>query len=639
MKMSCKALLSFCHPFILFPLTRLTACFELRSTNHELPTTNHCGIQQLKYGIIVKSKWGDSRVIKRFFEYYRPHWKLLVVDIISVLFFSVLSLVLPVILQKLIDDIIPRRDLRGIVVVSLVLAVLFLLKAVFRFGQAYYGHMMAQKLERDMRRDFFYHLQKLSFAFFDDRKTGDIMSRVTNDISKVNEMSNHAPEDIFSSILMIGGSFAFLVSLNIKLTLITFLPVPVLFWFTVSYGSKMFDGFRRVNRAVAEINHRLENTIAGIRVVQSFTRENYERERFDRDNEYFYTSYAGVIKYLGIFMSTTIFIEDVTILLVIASGGYFVYTGELTVGELVAFLFYVKIFVEPVVRLARLNEQIQKALAGLERYYEFMDTRPDIKDRPGAVSLKKVKGDVEFRNVFFSYNKDQTILKDFDLTVRAGDTIALVGPSGVGKSTLCSLIPRFYDVQGGAILIDGIDIRDVKLKSLREKVGIVQQDVFLFTGTVRENIAYGKPDATDEEIIEAAKNANAHDFIMQLPHGYDTNVGEKGVKLSGGQKQRISIARVFLKNPPILILDEATSSLDNESERIIQESLERLSRNRTTFVIAHRLSTIQHAREIIVMSERGIEEKGSHEELLAEGGLYSRLYNAQFDGRIPDDAR
>lgn len=578
-------------------------------------------------------------MIKRFFEYYRPHWKLLVVDIISVLFFSVLSLVLPVILQKLIDDIIPRRDLRGIVVVSLVLAVLFLLKAVFRFGQAYYGHMMAQKLERDMRRDFFYHLQKLSFAFFDDRKTGDIMSRVTNDISKVNEMSNHAPEDIFSSILMIGGSFAFLVSLNIKLTLITFLPVPVLFWFTVSYGSKMFDGFRRVNRAVAEINHRLENTIAGIRVVQSFTRENYERERFDRDNEYFYTSYAGVIKYLGIFMSTTIFIEDVTILLVIASGGYFVYTGELTVGELVAFLFYVKIFVEPVVRLARLNEQIQKALAGLERYYEFMDTRPDIKDRPGAVSLKKVKGDVEFRNVFFSYNKDQTILKDFDLTVRAGDTIALVGPSGVGKSTLCSLIPRFYDVQGGAILIDGIDIRDVKLKSLREKVGIVQQDVFLFTGTVRENIAYGKPDATDEEIIEAAKNANAHDFIMQLPHGYDTNVGEKGVKLSGGQKQRISIARVFLKNPPILILDEATSSLDNESERIIQESLERLSRNRTTFVIAHRLSTIQHAREIIVMSERGIEEKGSHEELLAEGGLYSRLYNAQFDGRIPDDAR
>lgn len=447
--------------------------------------------------------------------------------------FSALSLILPVILQRLIDDIIPQRDLRGIMLVSAVLSLLFALKAVFRFGQSYYGHILAQKLERDMRREFFYHLQKLSFAFFDDRKTGDIMSRVTNDISKVNDMSNHAPEDIFSSVLMIGGSFIFLVSLNLKLALITFLPVPVLFWFSIKFGARMFSGFRRVNRAVAEINHRLENTIAGIRVVQSFTREGYEKERFDKDNDYYYESYAGVLKYLAAFMSATIFAEDFTILLVIAS--------------------------------------------------------------------------------------------------------ALVGPSGVGKSTLCSLIPRFYDVQEGAILVDGMDVRDIRLKSLREKVGIVQQDVFLFTGTVRENIAYGRPGASDEEIIEAAKDANAHDFIMQLPNGYDTNVGEKGVKLSGGQKQRISIARVFLKNPPILILDEATSSLDNESERIIQDSLERLSKNRTTFVIAHRLSTIQHAREIIVMSEKGIEEKGSHEALLAKGGLYSRLYNAQFDGLMPEN--
>ncbi|NLO26160.1 MAG: ABC transporter ATP-binding protein [Clostridiales bacterium] len=575
-------------------------------------------------------------MIKRFINYYRPHWLLLAVDLVSVLVFSVLSLALPIIISVLIDDIIPAKDLQGIKNLSLLLVIMFLFKALFRFGQAYYGHLLAHRIERDMRRDFFYHLQKLSFGFFDDRKTGDIMSRVTNDISKVNEMTNHAPEDIFSSFLMIAGSFIFLFAINVKLTLITFLPVPLLFWFSFKYGARMFRGFRRVNRAMAEINHRLENTIAGIRVVQSFTMEDYEKDRFDRDNEHYYEASAGVMKHLGIFLSTTIFIEDMALLLVIASGGYFVYCGRISVGELVAFMFYVKIFVEPIIRLARLNEQIQRALAGLERFYEFLDVRPDIKDSPGAVSPGRVRGDVEFRNVTFSYNEDEEVLKDFDLKVAAGDIIALVGPSGVGKSTLCSLIPRFYDVKEGAILVDGRDIRKLKLRELRENIGIVQQDVFLFTGTVRENIAYGRPDASEEEIIEAAKSANAHRFIMQLPDGYDTGVGEKGVKLSGGQKQRISIARVFLKNPPILILDEATSSLDNESERIIQESLERLAKNRTTFVIAHRLSTIQHAREIIVMSERGIEEKGNHQELLLHGGLYARLYNAQFDGRLPE---
>jgi ATP-binding cassette subfamily B protein len=575
-------------------------------------------------------------MIKRFINYYRPHWLLLAVDLVSVLVFSVLSLALPIIISVLIDDIIPAKDLQGIKNLSLLLVIMFLFKALFRFGQAYYGHLLAHRIERDMRRDFFYHLQKLSFGFFDDRKTGDIMSRVTNDISKVNEMTNHAPEDIFSSFLMIAGSFIFLFTINVKLTLITFLPVPLLFWFSFKYGARMFRGFRRVNRAIAEINHRLENTIAGIRVVQSFTMEDYEKDRFDRDNEHYYEASAGVMKHLGIFLSTTIFIEDMALLLVIASGGYFVYCGRISVGELVAFMFYVKIFVEPIIRLARLNEQIQRALAGLERFYEFLDVRPDIKDSPGAVSPGRVRGDVEFRNVTFSYNEDEEVLKDFDLKVAAGDIIALVGPSGVGKSTLCSLIPRFYDVKEGAILVDGRDIRKLKLRELRENIGIVQQDVFLFTGTVRENIAYGRPDASEEEIIEAAKSANAHRFIMQLPDGYDTGVGEKGVKLSGGQKQRISIARVFLKNPPILILDEATSSLDNESERIIQESLERLAKNRTTFVIAHRLSTIQHAREIIVMSERGIEEKGNHQELLLHGGLYARLYNAQFDGRLPE---
>lgn len=578
-------------------------------------------------------------MIKRFFKYYEPHRGLLAVDLLSVLCFSILALLLPVMIQRLIDVVIPQRDLKGIMVMSLFLAVMFILKAIFRFGQAYYGHIMSQKIEKDMRRDYFYHLQKLSFGFFDDRKTGDIMSRVTNDISKVNEMANHAPEDIFTSILMIGGSFIFLITINVRLTFITFIPVPILFWLSLKFGAKMFKGFRRVNRAIAEINNRLENTIAGIRVVQSFTMESYERQRFDKDNEYFYTSYARVVKYLGIFVSATIFAEDITLLLVIASGGYFIYTGTLTVGELVAFMFYVKLFIEPVIRLARLNEQIQKALAGMERFYELMDTRPDIEDSQGAKELKNIKGEVEFKDVSFSYNGDVSVLNNLNLEVKAGETIALVGPSGVGKSTLCSLIPRFYDVEKGEILVDGMDIRDVKLKSLREKVGIVQQDVFLFTGTVKENIWYGNPHAADREIVEAAKKANAHEFIMQLPYGYDTNVGEKGVKLSGGQKQRISIARVFLKSPPILILDEATSSLDNESERIIQASLEELARDRTTFVIAHRLSTIQHAKEILVMSGRGIEEKGNHQELLKKGGLYSRLYSAQFDGRIPDDIK
>ncbi len=575
-------------------------------------------------------------MIRRFIRYYRPHWPLMVIDLFSVLVFSTLALALPILIRMLIDDIIPAKDLQGLLNLTVILTVMFVLKSLFRFGQAYCGHVLSHRIERDMRRDFFYHMQKLSFGFFDDRKTGDIMSRVTNDISKVNEMTNHAPEDIFSSFLMIAGSFLFLITINLKLTLITFLPVPILFLFSVKFGAKMFNGYRRVNRAMAEVNHRLENTIAGIRVVQSFTMEEYEKDRFDRDNEYYFASSARVMKYLGIFLSVTVFMEDITMLLVIASGGYFVYTGVLTVGELVAFLLYVKIFVEPIIRLARLNEHIQRALSGLERYYEFIDTRPDIKDKAGAVSLERVKGEIEFKGVNFSYNRDTTVLKDFSLGVEAGDIIALVGPSGVGKSTLCSLIPRFYDIEEGAILVDGIDIRNIKLKHLRENIGIVQQDVFLFTGSVRENIAYGRPDAAHEEIVQAAKNANAHEFIMQLPNGYDTGVGEKGVKLSGGQKQRISIARVFLKNPPILILDEATSSLDNTSERIIQESLERLAKNRTTFVIAHRLSTIQHAREIIVMSEGGIEEKGNHKELLQKGGLYSRLYNAQFDGRLPE---
>lgn len=569
-------------------------------------------------------------MVRRFYQYYRPHALILWVDITSVFFYSLLSLILPLLLRQIIDEIIPQQDLSALYRLSGFIALLFLVKFIFRFLQDYYGHILAQLIERDMRAQLFSHFQRLSFTFFDHRKVGDLMSRMTNDISRVNAMANHAPEDIFTSVLMIIGAFVVLVSIDPLLSLLTFLSVPLMFFFTHFFGKRMFKGFRQVNRKIADINHRVENTLSGIRVVKSFVRENYELQRFDEKNQSYYSANARVIKDLGIFLAGISLIKDVAQLIVIFFGGYFVYLQRVSVGDLVAFLFYVTIFLEPIQRLARVNEMVQLGFSGLERFFQILDTQPDIQDRRWAVELKDPRGELVFSEVSFSYDNKNKVLRDISLTIKPGETLALVGPSGVGKTTLCSLIPRFYEVEAGRITIDGQDIRDITIKSLRRNIGIVQQDVFLFAGQVWENIAYGRPDATLAEMKEAARMAHAHQFIEHLPQGYDTEIGERGVKLSGGQKQRLSLARIFLKDPPILILDEATSSLDSENERLIQESLAHLLLGRTTIIIAHRLSTIEKAHRIVLLSEEGIEEMGSHEELLKMGGHYAALYRAQF---------
>ncbi len=569
-------------------------------------------------------------MVRRFFNYYRPHFFYLGIDIVAVVFYSGLSLVLPLLIRELIDEVIPARDPSLLLRLSILVTLLCLFKFVFRFLQDYFGHLLSQLIERDLRADLFRHFQKLSFAFYDRRKVGELMSRMTNDISRVNAMANHAPEDLFTSVLMVLGSFVVLFTIDPLLALLTFTSVPIMFFFAVFFGKRMFKGFREVNKKIAVINHRVENTLSGIRVVKSFVRERYEIDRFQHDNQSYYQANARVILDLGIFLSGTSLIRDLAQLIVISSGGYFVYLNRVSVGDLVAFLFYVNIFLEPIQRLARVNEMVQLGFAGLERFFQILDTEPDIEDNPEALELVAPEGRIGFEELTFSYDRQTKVFRDLSLQVEAGETVALVGPSGVGKTTLCSLVPRFYDPDQGKVTIDGRDIRDFTIRSLRRNIGLVQQDVFLFSGTVQENISYGKPEASKEEIEEAARRAHAHGFIMELSEGYQTEIGERGVKLSGGQKQRLSLARIFLKDPPILILDEATSSLDAENEQYIQNSLEVLSRDRTTLIIAHRLSTIREADRIVVLDEEGIEAIGTHCQLLEEGGLYSSLYRSQF---------
>jgi ATP-binding cassette subfamily B protein len=464
------------------------------------------------------------------------------------------------------------------------------------------------------------------------------MSRMINDLNQVAELAHHGPEDIFISLVMLFGSFFILLGVQWRLAVIVYLSVPFLFWFTIVKRRSMANAFKDVRVKIADVNADLENSISGIRVVQSFTSEEHEMDKFNRGNEKFKNSRVRAYKKMAEFATGINFLSGILNAAVIGFGSYFVYTEIMDLADLTAFLLYINLVMIPIRRLTNFAQQFEEAMAGFGRFSEIMEQQPDITDRPGAIELKRVKGEVEFRNVTFSYNKREKVLNNINIEIKNGQTLALVGPSGGGKTTLCHLIPRFYEVDEGAILIDGIDIRDVKVKSLRENIGLVQQDVFIFSGSIRDNIMYGKVDATDEEIMEAAKRANIHDFIETLENGYDTYVGEKGVKLSGGQKQRISIARVFLKNPPILILDEATSSLDNETEIKIQTALDELAKGRTTIVIAHRLSTIKNADEIVVLTENGIEERGSHEELLKAGKLYADLYNAQFRGYIPDMA-
>lgn len=576
-------------------------------------------------------------MVRRFISYYKKHKVLFTIDMICAFLVATLDLVFPMLTKQVLDEGIPNKDIKMIVTFAIVLIVLYSIKLVANYVIAYWGHVMGVRMQYDMRKDIFSHLQTLSFSYFDNNKTGQLMSRIVNDLMEISELAHHGPEDLFISIIMLLGSFILLCKINVKLTLIIFAFIPLIAWFAMAKRVKMSKSFDNVRVKIAEVNGRLENSISGIRVAKAFTNEEYEMEKFDEDNVKYKKARSYAYKYMAEFISGMTFMVDILNVVVIGFGGYFAYKEYITPSELVVYLMYISYFMQPIKRLASFIEQYQSGMSGFKRFVEIMDTKPDIKECENAIDLDTLRGDIEFKNVNFKYSTGKDILKDLNLTINDGETVALVGPSGGGKTTICHLIPRFYELNKGSIKIDGKNIKDLKLKSLRQNIGIVQQEVFLFTGTVKENILYGNPMASDEDIVKAAKEANIHEYIESLPDGYDTFIGERGIKLSGGQKQRISIARIFLKNPPILILDEATSALDNTTEIMIQNSLEKLSEGRTSIVVAHRLSTIKNADRIIVITNNGILEQGSHEELLENKGAYYKLYNAQFNGIIPEN--
>lgn len=544
------------------------------------------------------------------------------------------TLVIPLIIRYITNDVIYRElseSLHMILTLTIVMAALIILECYCNYFIAYYGHIMGAKMEYNMRNEIFAHYQKLSFSFYDNQKVGQLMSRVTNDLFDISELFHHGPEDLVISIIKLIGSFSILLSVNWRLALTAFAIVPVMLAYAFYFNVKMKRAFVKNRARIADINAQIEDNLSGIRVVKSFANEDMEMDKFKAGNDRFVESKKESYKYMGLYHSGLGAFTTLISVIVIATGAVFITKDLITITDLITFLLYINNFTEPIKKLISFTEQFQNGASGYTRFLEILEIHPDIEDAPNALELKNAKGDITFENVSFHYEENsETVLSDLNLHVNAGEYIALVGTSGVGKSTLCSLIPRFYDVSGGRILIDDKDIRDFTVKSLRNNIGIVQQDVYLFTGSVMDNIRYGRPDATEAEIVAAAQNANAHEFIMNLPEGYDTNIGQRGIKLSGGQKQRLSIARVFLKNPPILIFDEATSALDNESERVVQESLEKLAKGRTTFVIAHRLSTIRNAQKILVLTENGIAESGTHRELLEKNGIYAELYNMQF---------
>ena len=570
-------------------------------------------------------------MIRRFAGYFRPHMALFLLDMGAALLLSLCDLLFPVATRTVINVLIPGGDVGTLMTWFLALFVVYLFKMGMQYFVNYWGHVMGVRMQADMRREMFQKLEKLPFSYYDENKTGAIMSRMLNDLMNVSELAHHGPENIFISAIEILGAFVIMATMDWKLTLILFVAVPLFILCTLLTRRKMNLAFLQSKVEVAEINATLENSISGIRVAKAFTSSKGELEKFEKGNKAFVSARSKAYKAMAEYHSWMNYVIDLLRLIVLVAGGYFAIRGQIDVGEFAAFLLYVNVFVTPIRRLVDFMEQLQDGMTGFERLCEVLDAEEE-KESPTARDIAPIQGEISFEGVSFRYDDNSEILSGIDLHIPKGETLALVGPSGGGKTTLCHLLPRFYDVDAGRIAIDGIDIREYTLDSLRRGIGIVQQDVFLFTGTIRENIAYGNPDASQSAIEEAARRARILEFILSLPDGYDTYVGERGVKLSGGQKQRISIARVFLKNPPILILDEATSALDNTTELLIQQSLDELCHGRTTLVVAHRLSTIKNADEIVVLTGEGILERGTHDQLLARQGLYASLYQSQFRG-------
>ncbi len=568
-------------------------------------------------------------MLKRFVAYYKPHKKLFALDMLASLLISALAMVYPVVTRNMLNDYIPNKNIRMIIIFGIALFVIYFVRMLLRYFVQYYGHIIGINMQAQMRLDMFKKLQKLPFGFFDENETGKIMSRLTSDLADISELAHHGPENLLISGIMVFASFGYLLSINVPLTLIVFACVPLLGAAAYFFRKKMHAAFMESRKSVAQISAAVESSVTGIRVTKAFNNIETEIEKFEQGNDRLIRARKVAYDAMGKFFSSTNFVTDVFNIIVLIAGGLFLYNNEINFGDYSSFIISINLFISPVMTLANFMEQYQNASTGFGRFLEIMDEKEE-EERPEAAPISNVKGNIEFENVCFAYKTSELVLKDVSFKIKEGSKTAFVGPSGGGKTTICHLIPRFYPINEGSIKIDGVDIRDITLDSLRDNIGIVQQDVFLFNGTLRDNIMYGRVEASEEEMIEAAKKAKIHDYIMSLPDGYDSQIGERGVKLSGGQKQRISIARIFLKNPAILILDEATSALDNTTEILIQSEFDKLCEGRTTLIVAHRLSTVKNADEIIVISDGKIEERGSHNKLLLENGIYAHLYEQQF---------
>lgn len=569
-------------------------------------------------------------MLKKFFSYYKPHKRLFIIDFSSAIFVALLELAFPMAVQWFIDKLLPTGDWGKIVTISILLLAIYLISTVLQYIVSYLGHKLGINIETDMRQKLFNHVHRQSFRFFDNTKTGHVMSRITNDLFDIGELAHHGPEDAFIAVMTIIGAFILMYTINPELAIIAILMVPFLIILVTFCNKKMNAAWQNMYGKIADVNARVEDSVSGARVVKSFTNEDFEMTRFQQDNSGFRLAKLVAYNVMAWTHSSMYMMTRLVTLVVLVVGAWFTYNDRLTPGELVGFILFVNILIKPVDKISALLELYPKGMAGFRRFLDMIEQEPEIKDRPHAVTVSHLSGDIQFDEVHFQYDDNKKVLNNINLSITAGETIAFVGPSGAGKTTICSLIPRFYDVESGAISIDGIDIRNMTQQSLRSQIGIVQQDVFLFTGTIKDNIAYGNLGASDEEVKAAAQKAHLEEFIASLPDGYETQIGERGLKLSGGQKQRLAIARMFLKNPPILILDEATSALDTETERIIQQSLNELAANRTTLVIAHRLATIRDADRVIVVTENGIVEDGKYDALVRKGGVFARLHNIQF---------